>query len=251
MAKVMTLSDLKLKPSRSGFDLSKMRQFSAKSGELLPVDMLVTLPDDKFEIDLSHFSRTVPLLTPAYTRFREYFDVFFVPLQTLWHDFPTYWQSLDDQQQKSFSLSEAAKVFDGMPYVNTKDFADYIFEQNRLKRLNSFGYNRADLSCKLLQYLGYGDFKPFVSKTFDSKPMYNEKLSPLPLCAYQKFYNDHYRFEAWEKTSPWTWNLDFLTPSTLNLGAQIVGLTSKGTPNTLLDMRYVNFERDLYFLIHS
>ena len=67
MAKVMTLNDLKLSVSRNGFDLSKMRQFSAKSGELLPIRTMVTLPDDNFDIDLSHFSRTTPLLTPAYT----------------------------------------------------------------------------------------------------------------------------------------------------------------------------------------
>ena len=250
MAKVMTLNDLKLSVSRNGFDLSKMRQFSAKSGELLPIRTMVTLPDDNFDIDLSHFSRTTPLLTPAYTRFKEYFDVLFVPFQTIWHDFPTYWQSLENQQQKAFSLKEAAKAFDGMPYMTSVALANYL--TNAKGKKNSFGYDRASLSSKILEYLGYGDFSRYSkTDTWITKPMFNEKLSPFPACAYQKFYNDHYRFEAWEKTSPWTWNLDFVTPSTISLSSTLQDATfPSNTANTLFDMRYVNFERDLYFGVY-
>lgn len=250
MAKVMTLNDLKLSISRNGFDLSKMRQFSAKSGELLPIRTMVTLPDDNFDIELSHFSRTTPLLTPAYTRFKEYFDVFFVPFQTIWHDFPTYWQSLDNQQQKAFSLKEAAKVFNGMPYMSTEGLTGYLRAAKGVN--NSFGFDRSLLSAKLLEYLGYGNFYGYAKEdTWAAKPMFNERLSPFPLCAYQKFYNDHYRFEAWEKSSPWTWNLDFVTPSTIDLSSTIKDSSfPRNTANTLFDMRYVNFERDLYFGVY-
>ena len=58
MANIMSSFKLQNHPSRNGFDLSNRHTFSAKLGELLPVQVKECLPGDKFKINLSHFSRT-------------------------------------------------------------------------------------------------------------------------------------------------------------------------------------------------
>ena len=50
MANYTGLSDLKNKPHRSGFDLSKKVLFTAKAGELLPVYWDIAIPGDKYSL---------------------------------------------------------------------------------------------------------------------------------------------------------------------------------------------------------
>ena len=38
-------------------------------------------------------------------------------------------------------------------------------------------------------------------------------LSILPLLAYHKICNDHYRNEKWQPFEPWTCNIDYLSPT--------------------------------------
>ncbi len=88
MASYTGLSNLKNRPHRSGFDISRKVLFTAKVGELLPVWWDIALPGDKYSIPISYFTRTQPVQTSAYTRIREYFDVYEVPLSLLWKSAP-------------------------------------------------------------------------------------------------------------------------------------------------------------------
>ena len=74
------MDSLKLKNHvhRNGFDLSFKNCFTAKAGELLPIMCKEVIPGDKFDIDLSSLSRSMPVDSAAYTRLREYFDFYFV-----------------------------------------------------------------------------------------------------------------------------------------------------------------------------
>lgn len=85
MANIMSLKQVRNRPSRNGFDLSTKRNFTAKVGEILPVWWKYVCPGDKFDINLSHFCRTVPVNTAAFARLRQYYDFFFVPIETLWN----------------------------------------------------------------------------------------------------------------------------------------------------------------------
>ena len=85
MANVMNMKQVKNNVSRDGFDLSKKVNFTAKAGELLPVYCKEVIPGDKVTIDLSSFTRTMPVNTAAFARIREYYDFFFVPFSHLWN----------------------------------------------------------------------------------------------------------------------------------------------------------------------
>ena len=108
-------------------------------------------------------------------------------------------------------------------------------------------------SAKLLMSLGYGNFTSVIqydiyamaeafvssgsswSKTtfskntkyglnfdaFESSTLLNSpNLSILPLLAYHKICNDHYRNEKWQPFEPWTCNIDYVRP-TDNLNAKV------------------------------
>jgi hypothetical protein len=77
---LFNLKDSRNHPRRSAFDLSSKVAFSAKSGERLPIKWYFTMPGDKFTLKRQHFTRTQPVNTSAYTRIREYYDWFWVPL---------------------------------------------------------------------------------------------------------------------------------------------------------------------------
>ena len=53
---------------------------------------------------------------------------------------------------------------------------------------NQFGYNRAELTDKLMDYLDYGSYMDWVNDgaSIYDKPAQNVALNPFPLLAYQK-----------------------------------------------------------------
>ena len=103
MANIMSMADIKNRPSRNGFDLSFKKNFSAKAGELLPVMCKVVVPGDSININLKSFTRTQPLNTSAFARMREYFDFYFVPFEQMWNKFDT----VITQMNQTYSNFEA------------------------------------------------------------------------------------------------------------------------------------------------
>ena len=73
-SRLFSYGDVKGRPSRAGFDLSKKFCFTAKAGELLPVYWKMLLPGTKVNLKDMHFTRTMPVNTAAYTRIKEYFE---------------------------------------------------------------------------------------------------------------------------------------------------------------------------------
>lgn len=258
----MNLQTLRNKPSRNGFDLSFKRNFTAKAGELLPVMVKEVLPGDTFNIDLSSFTRTQPVNTAAFARIREYYDFFFVPYNLLWNKADTVLTQMLDNSQHSTSLipTENPTLSGKLPYVTCEQIAGYFDVQRRLGLLNSkisknyFGYSRGELSVKLLEYLGYGNFSDYVSANNDlntwskNKMMANLNLNVFGLLAYQKIYADFFRDSQWEKSNPSSFNVDFMNGSdSLQVPIPITNPNNNfyNTYN-MFDLRYCNWQKDLF-----
>ena len=115
------------------------------------------------------------------------------------------------------------------------------------KLLMSLGYGnfstiiQYDIFAMATKYISdgntwdYGDFQTSdyaLKFTFESSSILNSpNLSTLPLLAYHKICNDHYRNEKWQSFEPWTCNIDYLRP-TDNMDAKSFILPS--TFNTLM-----------------
>lgn len=252
MANIMSMKSVRNKPTRSGYDLTQKINFTAKAGSLLPVWWQPLVPFDDINVHVSSFVRTQPLNTAAFARMRGYFDFYFVPYRQMWNKFPTAITQMKTNLLHASGpvLKDNSPLSDELPYFTAFQVADYIVSLG--DSVNQFGFYRAWLVCILLEYLGYGDFYPYISQSaggqglaFEENPMLaNLKFSPFPLFAYQKIYADHNRYTQWERSNPSTFNIDYVSgaPDTLQMDFGVEGF--KDSFN-LFDMRYCNWQRDL------
>ena len=263
MANIMNMKQMRNNVSRNGFDLSFKKNFTAKAGELLPVMVKEVLPGDVFDINLSTFTRTQPINTAAFARMREYYDFFFVPYNLLWNKADTVLTQMYDNPQHATSLdSTQTFTLNGqMPYVTCEQIARCMGVYQSLSLVDSttkknyFGYSRGPLSCKLLEYLGYGNFLKYalpVSQggvTYTDEPiMSNLNLNIFSLLAYQKIYADFYRDSQWEKISPSTFNVDYMSgvdSMNVPIPSNTSGYNFFDTYN-FFDLRYCNWQKDLF-----
>lgn len=253
---LFNLKDIRNHPRRSAFDLSSKVAFSAKSGELLPIKWYFTMPGDKFTLKRQHFTRTQPVNTSAYTRIREYYDWFWVPLHLLWRNAPEVISQMQSNVQHAGSQTSTLTLGNYLPTITTSQLqtaCDYLSG-----KLNYFGFDRADLAYKLMQYLRcgnsnkngsklYGTSLSYSDTTYSQKFRFNLNLSVFPFLAYKKFCQDYFRYSQWQDSAPYLWNIDYYTGTAQQLWPSI---PSSGDAywknNTLFDLEYCNWNKDMF-----
>lgn len=310
---IVGLHRIKNKVSRNAFDLSHRHMFTAQVGELLPIFNTWVNPGDTLKLGYNGFSRTAPLQTAAFTRLKENVQYYFVPFQALWKYFEQVVNNMP-QGQSGENISRIAanasleeKLGTKLPCISYVDLCKLVISQldQCKKRLLAFylksnangptlishnAYLR-DLEsaslvrnqtlryasiCKLLNYLGYGNFplmsydvvSSWISYTnslstpldasverFDASPYgyvdnishtHSPNLSVLPLLAYHKIVNDHYRYSQWQPFEPWTCNIDYITPASNMDYASRFPNFSFTSATTTFDMEYSNLPLDYF-----
>lgn len=274
MASYTGMSNLQNHPHRSGFDIGRKNAFTAKVGELLPVYWDISMPGDKYKFNVEYFTRTQPVETSAYTRLREYFDFYAVPLRLLWKSAPAVLTQMQDVNQiQALSLTQNLALGTYLPSSSLAQLNTFLYFLNGASdspgaassssTLNMFGFNRGDLSYKLLSYLGYGNFittSPAVNsrwwstslKNTDDGAGYtqqyvqNNYVNIFPLLAYQKIYQDFFRWSQWEKSNPSSYNVDYYTGTSLSLFSSIPNSSSDyWKSDTMFDLKYCNWNKDM------
>nr|DAQ09258.1 MAG TPA: Major capsid protein [Microviridae sp.] len=253
---LFSLKDIRNHPRRSAFDLSSKVAFSAKSGELLPVKWYFTMPGDKFTLKRQHFTRTQPVNTSAYTRIREYFDWFWVPLHLLWRNAPEVISQMQSNVQHASSQTSSLALGSHLPTITSSQLqtaCDYLSG-----KANYFGFDRADLAYKLMQYLRCGNANRNGSKLYGTSLAYSDasytqkfrfslNLSVFPFLAYKKFCQDYFRYSQWQDSAPYLWNIDYYTGASQTLWPS---MPSSGDAywkgNTLFDLEYCNWNKDMF-----
>lgn len=272
MASYTGMSNLQNHPHRSGFDIGRKNAFTAKVGELLPVYWDISMPGDKYKFNVEYFTRTQPVETSAYTRLREYFDFYAVPLRLLWKSAPSVLTQMQDiNQVQALSLTQNLALGTHLPSLplnvlgsaSVRLNGDSTSPDNKSASLNMFGFNRADVSFKLLSYLGYGNIMKnipssgsrwwsTVLKNGDDAVSYtqqyiqNNVVNIFPILAYQKVYQDFFRWSQWESANPSSYNVDYFDGSSPSL---VPSLPSFGSDywksDTMFDLKYCNWNKDM------
>lgn len=253
---LFSLKDVRNHPRRSAFDLSSKVAFSAKSGELLPIKWYFTMPGDKFTLKRQHFTRTQPVNTSAYTRIREYYDWFWVPLHLLWRNAPEVISQMQSNVQHANSQTSSLTLGSYLPTIPNSQL------QNVCDRLsgknNYFGFDRSDLAYKLMQYLrvgntnangdkNYGTSVPKSDETYSQKNRFNLNLSVFPFLAYKKFCQDYFRYSQWQNSSPYLWNIDYYTGAKQQLFDNMPATSDAyWNSNTMFDLEYCNWNKDMF-----
>lgn len=286
MAHFTGLKQLQNHPHRSGFDIGAKNVFSAKCGELLPVYWDLAIPGCTYDINIQYFTRTRPVQTAAYTRIREYFDFYAVPIDLLWKSFDaSVIQMGDVAPVQSKDLLNPLMVRGDLPWCTLNDLHTALFFANGNKRLgdsvtvtldyaNIMGFNRGDTGYKLLHMLDYGNIVDTNNTSignstnrwwnrqtpidpasapvqYSQKYRTNLAVNILPLAAYQKIYQDFFRWSQWENTDPTSYNFDWYNGDGNVFGAD--GLQSSIPANNdywkrdnLFSLRYCNWNKDMF-----
>lgn len=159
------------------------------------------------------------------------------------------------------------------------DFKDYCESSSAFADVFVCDGYRLCRSAKLLMSLGYGNFtnviqydiyamaEKFVASgetwsetafqssdfalildKFEYTSVTNSpNLSILPLLAYHKICNDHYRNEKWQPFEPWTCNIDYMSPSrNMNAKTFINGAIFKTAQTSIIDLENSNLPIDYF-----
>lgn len=272
MASYTGMSNLQNHPHRSGFDIGRKNAFTAKVGELLPVYWDISMPGDKYKFNVEYFTRTQPVETSAYTRLREYFDFYAVPLRLLWKSAPSVLTQMQDINQiQALSLTQNLSLGTYLPSLTLERFSDALYRlcggslnpSNSGSLKNMFGFSRADLAFKLFSYLGYGNLvkdNPSAgvrwwstslthsedSSTYTQQYIQDNYVNLFPLLAYQKIYQDFFRWSQWENANPSSYNVDYFSGTSPSL---ITTLPNAGNDywksDTMFDLKYCNWNKDM------
>lgn len=252
---LFSLKDIRNHPRRSAFDLSSKVAFSAKSGELLPIKWYFTMPGDKFTLKRQHFTRTQPVNTSAYTRIREYYDWFWVPLHLLWRNAPEVISQMQTNVQHAHTQTSVVTLGQNLPTISLSQITQVL--GNLSGKNNYFGFDRADLSYKLIQYLRLGNAnsssKNYGTSVEQSVSNYTQKfrfdlnVSIFPFLAYKKFCQDYFRYSQWQSSSPYLWNIDYYGGVSQQLFSPLPGSSdSYWRNNTMFDLEYCNWNKDIF-----
>lgn len=138
-----------------------------------------------------------------------------------------------------YRLCRAAKLLMALGYGNFSTIVQYdVFAQAHAYVSDNVDWNLEDFKGS-----------EFALKfTFESPNIYNSpNLSILPLLAYHKICNDHYRNEKWQPFEPWTCNIDYLLPtSNMNANTFIKSSIFTTLMTSIIDMENSNLPIDYF-----
>lgn len=251
------LARARINVHRSSFDLSSKKLFTAKVGEILPCYWQFAIPGSKYRISSDWFTRTVPVNTAAYTRIKEYYDFYAVPLRLISRALPQAFTQMTDYTTSAASGDKNTTALSSVPYTTMAQFSNILLTMNtfdQTKSRDDAGLPLVYGSCKLLDLLGYGSM---IDKANTAKVAITQKylglenvsdtnnplvysvsqtVNMLPLLAYQKIYFDFFSNSQWEKHLAYSYNVDYWQ------GTSYITLYPD-----MIKMRYANYPKD-YFM---
>lgn len=251
------LDRARISTHRSSFDLSSKKLFTAKVGEILPCYWQIAIPGNKYRISSDWFTRTVPVNTAAYTRIKEYYDFYAVPLRLISRALPQAFTQMTDYMTSAASSTENTSALTSVPNVSQSLLSMFFQVANAGDQPNTrddAGLPIVYGSCKLLDLLGYGSMiassntgKAAITQKYlgvdnlgdaDNPLVYqtSQTVSALPFLAYQKIYFDFYSNPQWEKHKAYAYNVDYWS------GTGNISLVT-----AMVQLRYANYPKD-YFM---
>ena len=180
------LDRARISTHRSSFDLSSKKLFTAKVGEILPCYWQIAIPDTKYRISSDWFTRTVPVNTAAYTRIKEYYDFYAVPLRLISRALPQAFTQMMDYMTAAASNTANAAMLTSVPNTTLNLLSLSIQTINGKDVLDDVGFPYVYGASKILDMLGYGSFlassntaKAVITKAYLGKDTLPDASNPL------------------------------------------------------------------------
>lgn len=248
------LDRAKIPTHRSSFDLSSKKLFTAKVGEILPCYWQIAIPGTSYRISSDWFTRTVPVNTAAYTRIKEYYDFYAVPLRLISRALPQSFTQMTDYVTSAASANKNSESLTSVPNTSLQLISTALGLSQLSGSLDDAGLPFSYGACKVLDLLGYGSFiassstsKSAISKAYlgfspatdDKNPLVyrvSQIVNLLPLFTYQKIYYDFFSNSQWEKHLAYSYNVDYWD-----------GKSQLALSPDMFKLRYANYPKD-YFM---
>lgn len=248
------LDRAKVAVHRSSFDLSSKKLFTAKVGEILPCYWQIAIPGNKYRISSDWFTRTVPVNTAAYTRIKEYYDFYAVPLRLISRALPQAFTQMTDYMTSAASNTANTEMLTSVPNTTLNLLSLSLQTINGKDVFDDAGLPFVYGASKILDMLGYGSFlastntaKAAITEAYlglssvkdaDNPLVYSvsQTVNLLPLLAYQKIYYDFFSESQWEKHLAYSYNVDYWD-----------GKSQLTLAPGMLQLRYANYPKD-YFM---
>lgn len=248
------LDRARINTHRSSFDLSSKKLFTAKVGEILPCFWQIAIPGNKYRISSDWFTRTVPVNTAAYTRIKEYYDFYAVPLRLISRALPQAFTQMTDYMTSAASANKNSDSLTLVPNTSLNLISSALYLAQVSDSLDDVGLPFSYGACKVLDLLGYGSFiasdnpsKAKISTAYlglspssdDKNPLVyrvSQVVNLLPLFAYQKIYYDFFSNSQWEKHLAYSYNVDYWD-----------GKSQLALSPDMFKLRYANYPKD-YFM---
>lgn len=248
------LDRARINTHRSSFDLSSKKLFTAKVGEILPCYWQIAIPGNSYRISSDWFTRTVPVNTAAYTRIKEYYDFYAVPLRLISRALPQAFTQMTDYMTSAASAGKNSESLTSVPNTSLQSISNAFALAQISDTFDDVGLPFSYGSCKVLDLLGYGSFiasdntaKAAISTAYlgfspsadDKNPLVyrvSQVVNLLPLLAYQKIYYDFFSNSQWEKHLAYSYNVDYWD-----------GKSQLVLSPDMLKLRYANYPKD-YFM---
>ena len=113
------LDRAKVAVHRSSFDLSAKKLFTAKIGEILPCYWQIAIPGNKYRIS-----------SGWYTRIKEYYDFYAVPLRLISRALPQAFTQMSDYMTSAASNNANTTQLTAVPYVSQSLLSSYLLAAN-------------------------------------------------------------------------------------------------------------------------
>lgn len=248
------LDRAKIPTHRSSFDLSSKKLFTAKVGEILPCYWQIAIPGTKYRISSDWFTRTVPVNTAAYTRIKEYYDFYAVPLRLISRALPQAFTQMTDYMTSAASANKNSESLTSVPNTSLHLISNALALAQSSDSFDDVGLPFSYGACKVLDLLGYGSFlasdnpsKDAISKAYlgfspstdENNPLVyrvSQVVNLLPLFTYQKIYYDFFSNSQWEKHLAYSYNVDYWD-----------GKSQLALAPDMFKLRYANYPKD-YFM---
>ena len=248
------LDRARINTHRSSFDLSSKKLFTAKVGEILPCYWQIAIPGSSYRISSDWFTRTVPVNTAAYTRIKEYYDFYAVPLRLISRALPQAFTQMTDYMTSAASSGKNSESLTSVPNTSLQLMSNALALAQASDTLDDVGLPFSYGACKVLDLLSYGSFiasdntsKAAISKAYlgfsptsdDKNPLVyrvSQVVNLLPLLAYQKIYYDFFSNSQWEKHLAYSYNVDYWD-----------GKSQLALAPDMFKLRYANYPKD-YFM---
>ena len=248
------LDRARINAHRSSFDLSSKKLFTAKVGEILPCYWQIAIPGNKYRISSDWFTRTVPVNTAAYTRIKEYYDFYAVPLRLISRALPQAFTQMTDYITSAASATKNSDSLTSVPNTSLQFISSALAGAQSSESFDDVGLPVVYGACKVFDLLGYGSFissdnasKAAISKAYlgfspstdDKNPLVfriSQVVNLLPLFTYQKIYYDFFSNSQWEKHLAYSYNVDYWD------GKSQIILSPE-----MFKLRYANYPKD-YFM---